>query len=360
MKNFIWMLLLALPTVLSAQLDVTGMNVTITTNQSHAGVNIDNGYTLTVCGNITLTLSSNVQITNGNLILKDGAKILLSGNYIVQANGETTVNSGSMITLTGNFENYGGTILINGTVQGNGSFINENGMVTINGQVILNGSYTNKGGTTDGTGSISAASILTDGGTIFGQDCSSGCGTNLVPIELYSFSVHSSDDKAHVQWTTSSETNNDYFTLEKSRDGLEYFAIARVKGAGTSTENLNYSFVDNNPFEGISYYRLMQTDFDGTFEYSDILTFNNKNSGSILNVFPNPVKRGQQINIFNGSKSERILRLYNLNGALILEQKLAPGMNNLDFDNGPLGGLYLAKFVDQKNNTVKVIQLSIN
>jgi hypothetical protein len=71
-----------------------------------------------------------------------------------------------------------------------------------------------------------------------------------------------------LDWATASELHNDYFTVERSMDGLNWENIIQIAGAGTSTNRNDYSEVDTRPIEGLSYYRLKQTDFDGQFTYS--------------------------------------------------------------------------------------------
>ena len=83
-----------------------------------------------------------------------------------------------------------------------------------------------------------------------------------------------------VKWTTESEINNDYFTLERSSDSYHYSELAIVDGAGNSTSTNNYTFNDQQALRGISYYRLKQTDFDGNFEYFPVAVVQNKTKGT--------------------------------------------------------------------------------
>jgi hypothetical protein len=113
--------------------------------------------------------------------------------------------------------------------------------------------------------------------------------TNPLPIELINFTATPTSTNVLLNWQTASEINNDYFEIERSVDGENFFAIGKVNGAGNSSQLLNYSNVDNNPFVGVSYYRLKQTDFDGAFSYSEVkqVTFT---SSDIVRIFPNPAK----------------------------------------------------------------------
>jgi hypothetical protein len=97
-----------------------------------------------------------------------------------------------------------------------------------------------------------------------------GAGPNILPITLLSFSAKAEKGKVRTEWITASETNNDYFTIERSKDGRDWEKIGTVDGAGNSTSELTYRFADERPYSGISYYRLRQTDFDGESSLSEV------------------------------------------------------------------------------------------
>ena len=105
-----------------------------------------------------------------------------------------------------------------------------------------------------------------------------------------------------INWSTLSEENNDYFTLERSSDGINFESIDQIDGAGSSNKLINYQIIDKNPIKGISYYRLKQTDFDGETSYSNISSVNNnQHNNEVLKkgfiLYPNPVKANENINI---------------------------------------------------------------
>jgi hypothetical protein len=95
---------------------------------------------------------------------------------------------------------------------------------------------------------------------------------SMLPVELVSFYGVRTPKQNVLFWTTFSETNNDYFLVERSEDGQYWEGLTKVEGAGNSTSVIDYTYYDNHPLEGVSYYRLKQTDFDGNFEYSDIVS----------------------------------------------------------------------------------------
>jgi hypothetical protein len=98
---------------------------------------------------------------------------------------------------------------------------------------------------------------------------SSGSNLNVLPITLLSFTARATGKNlVETEWSTASETNNDYFTVERSRDAAYWEPVGIVMGAGNSNAVRNYAFPDDAPYPGLSYYRLKQTDFDGSFAYS--------------------------------------------------------------------------------------------
>lgn len=138
--------------------------------------------------------------------------------------------------------------------------------------------------------------------------------TSPLPIDLIAFDAVLNDDKVDVSWTTASEINNDYFAVEKSLDGIAWEVVGLVEGAGNSSNRVEYSLIDTDPYIGISYYRLKQTDYNGDFSYSDVVAVDNIASGSFA-VFPNP-SNGEEINVIvNGvAESEIVIVIYDILG----------------------------------------------
>jgi hypothetical protein len=121
--------------------------------------------------------------------------------------------------------------------------------------------------------------------------------TEVLPIGLSDFKASLlENNEVFVKWTTLSEINNNFFTVQKTDDGIIYEDIETVKGAGTSHQTVNYNTTDKEPFEGLSYYRLKQTDYDGHCTYSDLSAVTVYRQQLKLNIFPNP-SDGAEINI---------------------------------------------------------------
>ncbi len=128
-----------------------------------------------------------------------------------------------------------------------------------------------------------------------------------LPIALLSFSVQLCNTSACIEWQTATEVNNDFFTIEKSNDALQFETIGRINGKGNSESIQNYAFKDNQMLNGISYYRLKQSDFNGAYSYSNIEMINLVANGLFdFKIYPNSSK-GEKINIeLLANKGERI------------------------------------------------------
>lgn len=142
-----------------------------------------------------------------------------------------------------------------------------------------------------------------------------------LPVELVNFNAQMKRDGVKVNWTTATEINNDYFTVEKSTNGKEFRKIATIKGVGNSTELNEYDYFDNKPVLGVSYYRLKQTDLDGKFSYSPIVAVKYVDNASI-NVFPNPATEYVNVQVQDIQKGSYNLTIFDLSGKLIKNEDI--------------------------------------
>lgn len=146
-----------------------------------------------------------------------------------------------------------------------------------------------------------------------------------LPVELLSFEAQPSFNSVKISWSTATEKNNDYFTLERSKDGINFETMETVYGAGTTNEVQHYEVVDESPLYGWSYYRLSQTDYDGTTEVFDPVTveFAPEISKPELAVYPNPVVHdnftAKISGDFNADYAQ--IELYDLNGNRVLSER---------------------------------------
>jgi len=112
-----------------------------------------------------------------------------------------------------------------------------------------------------------------------------------LPIELLSFEAQQSGNAVKLNWSTATELNNDFFTLERLNDADGFDVVLTHPGKGTTSEVSHYEVFDRSPRVGKNYYRLKQTDFDGQFSYSDIVLVEFAAVGELLQVYPNPTNR---------------------------------------------------------------------
>jgi hypothetical protein len=144
------------------------------------------------------------------------------------------------------------------------------------------------------------------------------CTPTLLPITLLSFEGINEGSFNSITWITSSEINNDYFTLESSINGKEWETLAIVEGSGTTQESHFYSFRDEQPTIPISYYRLAQTDYDGTKIYSHIIAVNsNPSNDRISGVFPNPCNENTSFTYHGASDEELMIKIMNSYGQIV-------------------------------------------
>jgi len=122
----------------------------------------------------------------------------------------------------------------------------------------------------------------------------------VLPIELLSFEGQNKEEYNSLTWVTASETNNDYFLIERSHDGLNWFILDKIKGGGTTSSKSFYSYNDLEYNRSLTnYYRLSQTDFDGKREYFDLISVksNTKKESGVCNNYYYYDLLGNEINI---------------------------------------------------------------
>lgn len=174
----------------------------------------------------------------------------------------------------------------------------------------------NTGGKIDpGTGGGNANLIDIGGVTVWNSGSGAATGpltitqSTPLPIELIFFNTLICDHSVCVEWKTATETNNDFFDVERTTDGLSFESVGQVDGAGNSSSVRSYSYTDRFPYEGLAYYRLKQTDFNGVYSYSSLsaIDFSEKNP-LFFDVYPNP-NNGENVNISlsGGDLGEEVL-----------------------------------------------------
>ncbi len=166
-------------------------------------------------------------------------------------------------------------------------------------------------------------------------------------VTLGKLEVRLEDWDAVVEWTTIVENNNALFRLYKSRDGVNYFKIADIEGAGFSDAPIDYQFVDEEPFQGTNYYKLIQVDYDGTFEQIGIRSFEYY-LGFQMTVHPNPTRGDVNISVWSESEGEARLRVFDASGRIQYSNTkvLQVGQNMIDLDIDEYGnGMYFIQVI---------------
>ena len=157
-----------------------------------------------------------------------------------------------------------------------------------------------------------------------------GSTTTPLPVSLLSFHAEVKHPQVEITWATATELNNDFFTLERSQDGVNFEVLAFVYGAGNSNQQINYKYIDSAPFKGVSYYRLKQTDFDGKFEYFRPVAVNVSGGNSAeIKVFPNPGNGVFYVEL--NSENPSAYSVYDMQGRLMVSDRFfAMTLNTLD------------------------------
>lgn len=182
---------------------------------------------------------------------------------------------------------------------------------------------------------------------------------NPLPIVLLSFDAVLNNEKniVDLKWSTASQENNDYFTIERSTDTKEWNEISTIEGAGTINHLMNYTSIDEHPEPAINYYRLKQTDFNGDFTYSKIIAINNKsNLENSIFLYPNPVK--DELNIVTTLSNIESISILNAVGAIVKTENYNEDSVNkmLDLTNFPSGN-YLINIIGKSFSISKKIVL---
>jgi hypothetical protein len=168
----------------------------------------------------------------------------------------------------------------------------------------------------------------------------------FVPVELVSFTASIKDDNVNLRWITASEINNSGFEIERSKNKSDWILRGFIEGNGTTTEQQFYSFIDENLAAGKYQYRLKQIDFDGSFEYSEIVEVEVgvPDEFSLSQNYPNPFNPETSIEYRIGSIEKVSLKVYDMLGrkvATLVNEIKEPGIYEVKFDAGNLSsGIY--------------------
>ncbi len=138
----------------------------------------------------------------------------------------------------------------------------------------------------------------------------------VLPVELIGFQAIQQQGKVMLNWQTLTEINNKEFTIQRSADGLQFENLFNIAGAGNSQTLLSYKVTDEQPLTGTSYYRLMQTDFNGAFSYSNVQAVDVQ-SLQRISTFPNPAGNVLQVSLEDTEAADEYISIYDNTGLLV-------------------------------------------
>ncbi len=288
---------------------------------------------------------------NGNIIVYGPATLGKETNFmingVVDFQNDLSFDKNAVVTL-----NSGGELNVGGNLNfDQNASITNNGLINVGGDINFLGvpSQFNGGG------------VVVAGGAGCGYWTGSGaCSENtILPVELLEFKVYQIESAVVVTWKTATELNNDYFSIERSSDGMSYGSIGEVKGAGNSNVVTEYEFVDEKPLNGITYYRLKQTDFDGLNEtFRPVSVEMKMGKEPQISVYPNPFT-GNQVHIKSNVPIDGMIRVIDQNGSEVYRETTNGGGQELTVtlrDQLPKGIYFLLIRSALVNEQVKIIK----
>lgn len=183
--------------------------------------------------------------------------------------------------------------------------------------------------------------------------------TQVLPVELLSFNATRNNQTTILTWETASEENNAYFNIQHSTDGTNFETIGQVEGSGTSYTAQTYNFVDENPSNGLNYYRLQQMDFDGKFEYHRVLSVLITNKQNDVAIVPTLVNNQFEIVLSETVNVTTEIEIYNINGQVIKSESINIDGNRkmIDVSSFNAGSYFIRLNINNSIVTKRFIKL---
>lgn len=185
------------------------------------------------------------------------------------------------------------------------------------------------------------------------------CTPVYAPVEVHSLKGINQGDRNLISWVAASQRNNDFFTVERSINGFDWELVDHVDGAGSTIHSMYYSLPDYDPYYPVTYYRLSQTDFDGTYRVIGTVAVNSLKSDEdfITDVFPNPAKDYVTFT-FSGHDTKTPLNVAVINSlgevvSIETYDNLYDGMPMTMRTEALSGGLYQVVFTQGENRAVQ-------
>ncbi|PIB35974.1 hypothetical protein BFP72_11490 [Reichenbachiella sp. 5M10] len=300
-----------------------------------------------------------VTLTGNNKTLSVIDTLIIRGSLIFTANSGAAINIGpnNVLIIMENLDlgknnaganiEAGGVLVVKGDITASGT----NGEFTGDGKVYTDG--TTDGVTNNGSQPEGDIDDLSDDsfGTI--EDFVRNGGEGSLPVELLYFRAvwDQSSGSAVLSWATATEMFNDYFSVERSEDGVNYEEIASVAGHGNSNAKIEYAYSDQTVQSTTNYYRLKQVDFDGGFEYFDQIRLSIPSYfETAINLYPSIVRDGSMTLEANQEVLIQDAHIFSLNGEKSQNFQLNPigySSYRLDIQGMTQGVYFLSITTDQ-------------
>ena len=245
-------------------------------------------------------IGQTVDITSNNKGTFEVSNILGNPDGVHTYRVDESPNTTSGITAgAGSNDTYFGTFVVNGTLPTYTAEVDytdyPDAITEENNLLMYNRADNSANSWLDLVGTLSIASNLINRPLVASRrEFMIASSANPLPVELVDFKAtpDAEENEVHLFWVTSSEINNDYFTVERTADLNEFELVTQVGGQGTTNETTEYRETDCNPVQGISYYRLSQTDYDGNTEYFDLekvlMELGKSDENLEIQLYPNP------------------------------------------------------------------------
>ncbi|SFC06820.1 Por secretion system C-terminal sorting domain-containing protein [Flexibacter flexilis DSM 6793] len=277
-----------------------------------------------------LVVKGNLNMESNGIVFNQNARAAIFGNVTSNSGGMNfTVNNGAQVYVHQdiNFTGAGATVSNSNTTSPYGLYVNGN---------VNNNNF----GTT--TANLADKDYMDNNNVPFANWLNS-IPSSPLPISLAKFAAKSvNTNTVIVSWTTASEINNQAFTLYRSTDARTWTAIAQINGAGNSNTTRNYQYTDARA-QASNYYKLQQTDYDGTSTFSPVVAVSFAQTH--LNLSPNPAHNTLQISAVEAYVLPEI-SVFDLKGKAVFQQSaIFTNQTAIDIQSWP-SGIYIVKFSD--------------
>lgn len=183
--------------------------------------------------------------------------------------------------------------------------------------------------------------------------------SNPLPIELLAFGATCQNDRTEIQWTTASETNNNFFTIERSTDANTFEVLKTIPGSSNSNYIISYNTTDDKPLAGTSYYRLKQTDYDGSSKYSNIISVSCGGADDELTIsFATTDEQGNiNLNVNTPHNGNYTITVIDAVGKMLISKGITfgKGTNAFSLNTRAAAGIYFISIGNEFNTVTRKV-----